>query len=293
MVKIANDHLTVTIDNHGAEIVSVIDNKTGYEFIWQGDPEIWGRHAPVLFPIVGKLKNDTYYYKGQPYHLSRHGFARDREFEMQKATSNSATFNLKSDEETKKVYPFDFSFQITYILHGHHITVSYEVLNLSKNESLYYSVGGHPAFNVTIDETGEFDGVSIEILPHGQYRLLTLSPEGLINRTKGKYFSLDDEKVSRENYVKDALIFQVSHQNEIILHDKPTNTRIEMKPNRMSFLGVWTPYDKKAPFICLEPWAGVADEVHTNQNLPDKYGIIHLDADQMMIHDYTIGFYKD
>lgn len=293
MIEIANDHLTVKINKQGAEIVSVVNNKTGYEFIWQGDSEFWGRQAPVLFPIIGRLKNDTYYYKGKAYQLSRHGFARDRAFQVQKVTANSATFNLKSDSTTKDAYPFDFSLQITYILHDHQITVSYEVLNLSKDESLYYSVGGHPAFNVSLDKVGEFNQVSIEIQPSGPYRFISLTSEGLIRRNQGNYYPINEEPIKRELFANDALVLQINHQNKIILHDKMTNTRIEMKPNRMGFFGIWTPYPKLAPFICLEPWTGVADDVDTNQNLPDKYGITHLEADQMMIHDYTMSFYQD
>lgn len=293
MIEIANDYLTVKINKQGAEIISVINNKTGYEFIWQGDSEFWGRQAPVLFPIVGRLKNDTYYYKDKAYQLSRHGFARDREFKLQKITANSATFNLKSDSTTKDAYPFDFSLQITYILHDYQITVSYEVLNLSKDESLYYSVGGHPAFNVSLDDVGEFNQVSIEMQPSGSYRFIPLTSEGLIRRNQGNYYSINDEPIKREIFANDALVLQVGHQNKIILHDKITNTRIEIKPNRMGFFGIWTPYPKLAPFICLEPWTGVADDVDTNQNLTDKYGIIHLEADQMMVHDYTMGFYQD
>ena len=113
---IKNNILTVTISSKGAEIQSVKGSHTDYEYIWQADPEVWNRHSPILFPIVGRLKNDQYTYKGNTYHLGQHGFARDQEFEVERQSDESITFLLKDSEETRKIYPFSFELRVTYNL---------------------------------------------------------------------------------------------------------------------------------------------------------------------------------
>lgn len=293
MITLQNDHLSVQINSQGAELVSVIDNKTGYEFLWQADENYWGRHAPVLFPIVGRLKDNQYAYQNQTYQMSQHGFARDMEFHAQNVTESTASFYLKNSQQTMAIYPFEFSFQITYILQQSTITVSYEVLNPSTNERLYYSVGGHPAFNVGQDEAGEFKDVTLSFHPEGHYLQIPLNSQGQILRNKAKYSKMDEIKLSHSDFKNDALIFQISKQTTISLKDQAEKAMVKIKPNHMEFFGIWSPYPKKAGFICLEPWAGIADTVDTSQEFNEKYGINYLEPHQIMTHDYTMEFSKE
>lgn len=296
MITLSNDALTITINELGAELTSVIDNKTGYEFLWQGDPAFWNRQAPVLFPNIGVFKDDTYQYQGKDYSMGRHGFARDKQFVAQNVTANSASFYIKSDEQTLAQYPFEFSFQITYILFNNRVTVTYEILNPSTSEKMYYNVGGHPGFNVShsTNKTGkpEFSDISFQFEPSGQYLHIPFFEGGLTDRQKAKYSLVDNNPLTHRSFKKDALVYQISEQTEVILNDPNNEVQIRMKPNRMDFMGIWSPYPTKASFICLEPWAGLSDDVSATGDITEKYGIFELLPNQLMTHDYTMTFNK-
>ena len=148
---IENNMLKVEISSKGAEIQSVKGIHTEYEYMWQADPKIWGRHAPVLFPIVGRLKNDEYTYDGKTYHLGQHGFARNQEFEVEKHTKESITFVLRDNEETRKVYPFKFELRVNYNLLNNLLEENFSVTNTDDKE-LIFGVGGHPGFNLPVNQ---------------------------------------------------------------------------------------------------------------------------------------------
>lgn len=296
MITLKNETLTITINPHGAELSSVIDNRTGYEFMWQGDPKLWGRRAPVLFPNVGKFKEDTYQHEGKKYELPRHGFARDMTFHVQNVTSNTASFYLKSTPETLNVYPFEFSFQITYILQSNKLTVTYEILNTSTNQTMLYNVGGHPAFNVSQSKERsakpEYDQISFKFEPSGHYLNIPLTNDGLIDMRKAKYSLVEELPISHRTFKKDALIYQISEQTEVTLLDKAAQVEIRMKPNRMNFFGIWSTYPQRAGFVCLEPWAGITDSMDATGLLNEKYGVISLLPHEINTHDYTVSFSK-
>ncbi|MFR3947608.1 MAG: aldose 1-epimerase family protein [Ruminococcus sp.] len=144
-----NDFLKVTIDDHGAELVSIYDKEKDREVIWQGDPRFWGRHAPVLFPNVGKHYGNHYRIGDKEYASKQHGFARDTDFTCIDSTLDSVTHQIRSTEETKEVYPFDFVLRIRHILKGRTLTVSWKVANNSDTD-MYFAIGGHPAFRVPV-----------------------------------------------------------------------------------------------------------------------------------------------
>lgn len=295
MITLENDYLRITIKEEGAELTSVFDKQSAYEFLWQGDPTYWGRQAPVLFPIVGRLKENTYDYQGHTYALSQHGFARDLPFHPQSVTANSASFYLKNDAETMAKYPFEFSLQINYILHDNNLTVTYEILNPSKDKDLYYSIGGHPAFNVQMIETEagrDFQQLELSFEPRAAYLNIPLQTDGLIKLDKATYNSVDQLTLRHESFKDDALIYQIGRQTEVILKDLAKQVEIRLKPNRMDFIGIWSPYPKRAAFVCIEPWAGIADRSDHNGQLEGKYGIRKLQAQEIMTHDYTIEFHK-
>lgn len=295
MITLSNDQLTIKINEFGAELVSVVNNDSNYEFMWQGDSKYWSGTAPVLFPIVGKLKDNQYCFEGENYELPQHGFARRMMFQTQTVTDISATFYLKSNQETLKVYPFEFSFQITYILFENKVSVSYEILNTSASKALYYSVGGHPGFNVAHHqpETGqpEFVNVSYSFEPVGSYLNIPLT-ERQIDLEKAKYLQVNNNPILHKTFKKDAQIFLLPKGTKIILNDPENNVKITMTPNELDFLGIWSSYPKKAGFVCVEPWSGVADTTKSTGQLIEKYGINKLEPSTIKTHDYTIQFDK-
>ena len=151
---IKNNIIEVVISDHGAEVQSVKGAHTGEEYMWQADPEFWGRHAPVLFPIVGRLKNDEYKYQGKTYHMGQHGFARDCDFEVENHTQESITFLLKDNEKTREMYPFKFEFRVNYNLMNNLLEENFSVVNKS-DETMIVGVGGHTGFNFPVNNGEE------------------------------------------------------------------------------------------------------------------------------------------
>lgn len=296
MVILENEELIVRIKNEGAELTSVMDQKSQYEFIWQGDEKYWGRHAPVLFPIVGRLKDHQYEYKGKVYQMPQHGFARDQVFELEDSNANSALFSLTYDQASLEKYPFQFKLFIRYLLNGNSLTIDYEIVNLSDSETMYYSIGGHPAFNVSQinrENQVDFDEVFFEIYPDRSYKKIPISQEGYTQLHNIEQVESERHQLKREDFKEDALVYEISNQSEVILRDEIENVEIRVKPNRMGYLGIWSPYPKEAPFICLEPWTGFADSEKATGKLEEKNEISFLDVNEKMNHEYTITFLKE
>ena len=161
-IIIENENLRVAIQPKGAELDSIVHKQTQLEYLWQGDVVFWGKKSPILFPIVGTLKDNSYSYEGKNYTLTRHGFARDRVFIIEKQTDDAATFLLKSDAESLKIYPFDFEFRLHYALKDNTLSVSYDVKNTMQGD-MYFSVGGHPAFRLPLVENTDYTDYFIEL----------------------------------------------------------------------------------------------------------------------------------
>ncbi|MGX7168137.1 aldose epimerase family protein [Facklamia hominis] len=295
MVTIENSSLKIDISEVGAQIQSVIDKKSNYEFIWQGDKKTWAFQAPISFPFVGSLVNNQYRYKDQVYSMPQDGFVREMPFTLQHQSPQSVSFCLKSTEETRLQYPFDFSLQVTYTLFEKTITVSFEVLNPSSDQPLYYSLGYLPTFNVStysLKNKREFDRVWLDIEPEGHYFRLPLNKEGLIHDRKTHFSDVSKHALDYKEFRRGPVIHQVSHHTEVILKDEVQGAGIEFKPSGMYYLGVWASYPKRADFIQLQAATGIPDYDYFNGDLTEKEGIIALDCNQLQTHDLTIRFDK-
>lgn len=265
--------LSVIIDSLGAELCSV-KNTQQLEFIWQASKEIWPRHAPVLFPIVGKLKDNQYHHFEKIYTLNQHGFARDKIFELIQNNASSCSFELKPDAESKKYFPFDFIFQIHYELSGNKLTVHYKVNNPSE-KPIYFSVGAHPGFNCPLIENEKFEDYYLEF-ESTNYELTELN-EGLRKESK-KIFNVPEHKLnlSTSLFAKDALVFENSQINKITLASHTNNHSICLESAKWPYFGIWTKQDC-TNFLCLEPWYGIADKENSTQQFLQKDGLIKLE----------------
>lgn len=276
---ISNSNLTAQINHLGAELFS-LQNQDTKEYIWEGNPSFWGKHSPILFPIVGTLKNNSYHYEGKEYQLSRHGFARDMEFILSKKSENSATFSLTSSNESRKVYPFDFELQVIYTLENNKLTIGYRIINNS-NSAMPFSIGAHPAFALP--------------KPFEDYSLAFEYPENLTSHELEN--DLLSDKFSTiemvENLVpltyslfeKDALIFKkLQSKNITILENKKPLLRVQFDdfPN----LGIWT--KNNAPFLCIEPWLGYSDTIHASGNILEKEGIQIINSSEIFKSNFSI-----
>lgn len=285
-----NDVLRLTVDTHGAEIHSLVAKQTDIEYIWQADPQYWQRHAPILFPIVGKLRNGQYEYDGSLYNMSGHGFARDKDFVLTDKTENALVYTLTYDEDTLKIYPFKFNLVVTYTLIFDTVKVSWKVQNLDTKEEMYFSIGAHPAFNCPIGNEGTFDEHELEFEqteanPLTSYHINSAGLfDGGVNPVKLVY-----GKVLRLNhglFVEDALVFKKIFSDEIKLTNTVNNHFVKVNFKNFPYLGIWTK-PVKAPFICIEPWYGLADSTQ-RRDLSNKDGILHLKANDEFNAEYTI-----
>jgi len=286
MYELSNDQLSIVISSKGAELQSIYGKHTGIEYMWSGNPAFWGKKSPVLFPIVGGLKNNRYTYQEKEYVMSRHGFARDRVFTISKHTDDSVTYSLKSDEETRTIYPFDFIFSINYQLIGNKVKVSYQIENTGE-EIMYCSVGAHPAFAVPLIADTSFEDHYLAFEQRENAPIWPLSDEGLLLSEPIEFFQEENKIAFRKSlFYGDALVFKSLQSKSIsILSDKHPHG-IKVSYENFPFMGIWSAKD--ADFICIEPWCGIADTVTTNSELPTKEGIYHLMPKTMMNRSWAV-----
>lgn len=277
---ISNQFVTAKINHKGAELFSLQSNNDKKEYIWEGNPDFWGKHSPVLFPIVGTLKNNSYQINNQSYSLSRHGFARDMTFELIAQKEDSATFSIQSSSETLKIYPFEFEFQIQYSLENKKLIITYTVIN-KNNSALPFSIGAHPAF----DLEGNFEDYEIEFEKEEPlvYSLLEndlISSKTAILTTQDNYINLNYEL-----FENDALIFKNLESKSVCI-SKKQKPFLKVHFQGFPHLGIWTKVN--APFLCIEPWYGYSDTNQSTGNLFEKEGIQILDANKSFNAQFEI-----
>jgi galactose mutarotase-like enzyme len=272
--------LTIKIDSKGAEICSVIHK--GKEYMWQAKPDIWPRHAPVLFPIVGKLKNDSFTYKNKTYSLSQHGFARNKEFKCIAQEAHKISFELNSSDETRAVFPFDFILRVTYDASERLITCIYEVLNPSSGE-LYFSIGAHPGFS-----TDELNNYTLRF-PAKQYEITGLSNGLLSDHREKLHIHTGELPLDTTLFDKDALVFENNQINVVELVSANGNG-VEISCVGWPYFGVWTKKECHE-FICLEPWYGITDSFDSTGDITQKKGIIKLEGGKKFECSFSMKFF--
>ncbi|MBC1543765.1 aldose 1-epimerase family protein [Listeria cossartiae] len=287
MIKLENELLLVEMKTAGAELTRISRKDTGLEYLWNADSKFWGRHSPVLFPTVGRLVEDTYFVDGKPYHLGQHGFARDRDFKVIEQTDNSVRFELDADEDSFAVYPYKFKLSIIYTLEKDTVAISYEVENRD-DKRIYFSIGAHPAFNLPLTEGTVFEDYYLDFGTEENLETLCL---------EGPYRSGAIEKVVDEparylplNYdlfKNDALIFEALKQKEVTIKSDKTPHFVKVSFPEFPFVGIWTA-KTGTPFLCIEPWYGIADGAGESVELRDKAGIEHLEPEAVFASEYTI-----
>ncbi len=284
MFKKQFGNIIIEVIQKGAELKSIRLGEK--EFMWDARPEYWGKTSPVLFPFVGGLKDGKFTYNGKEYKSGRHGFARDNEFELVEEGENFLRFLLKSNKETLKLYPFEFEFFITYEIKGNTVAIVYEVNNLTDGE-MYFSLGAHPAFacNEEIDYTDfylEFDKKEDADL----YLL-----EGMyIKDEPVKYLRNEDKiQLTEKLFEGDALVFNNLKSNTLTLKNNKNNDFVKVSLTGFPWLGIWAPLG--APFVCIEPWYGVADFVSHNGKIEEKVAINKLEKGENFeaIMEITVG----
>lgn len=276
---ISNSNVTAQIKHLGAELFSLKSNQNK-EYIWEGNPVFWGKHSPILFPIVGSLKNNNYQYDEKEYRLSRHGFAREMKFELIEKTEESATFSLVSTNDTKKVYPFDFELQICYSLEENTLNINYKVINKNDFE-MPFSIGAHPAFALN----GDFENYSLEFQQDEILEYYLLEKELISNNSNEIFLKNRQFSLNYKLFENDALVFKRLESKSITILQ---NANPILKVNFSNFpnLGIWTV--QNAPFLCIEPWFGYSDTLNEYEKFSKKEGIQLLKKNEIFNSNFNI-----
>ncbi|UYQ91028.1 aldose 1-epimerase family protein [Chitinophaga horti] len=289
MQYLSNEQLSISIAEKGAELQSIRRTDLQLDYLWSGDAAFWGKKSPVLFPIVGGLKNNQYTHQGKAYQLGRHGFARDQVFEVSAQTTDSITFTLRDSETSLAVYPFPFQFSVRYQLSGDTLAVSYIVKNTGDSE-MWFSVGAHPAFKLPLTGDTAFDDYYLQFSDTENTGRWPLSPDGLIELKPGPLLENTRKlALNKPMFYADALVLKHMASDEITIKSDKHAHGVTMRYDGFPFFGIWSAKD--ADFLCLEPWCGIADAVNTSGELSDKEGIIQLSAGDTWAKQWSVKFF--
>lgn len=271
-----NDQLVVQINKKGAELARICSKENGLEYLWEANPTYWGRHSSILYPIVGRVFNDQYKYNGEDFQMKQHGLARNLAFNEVQANALKLELILHSDAETLRQYPFPFVFRAIYALMDNELAITYKIENPAESMA-YFSVGAHPAF-------------TCPLLPGEQrsdYRLVFDRPEQADRQLlEGGFRTGEKSQVLEESQVleirddlfdQDALIFENLKSRQVSLENKSGQRFWTFDFEGFPYLGIWSK-NAESPFVCIEPWFGVADKTGGYPDLSKKEGILALEG---------------
>lgn len=285
--SISNDKLEVSILQTGTEICSIKSVRTGLEYMWDANPDIWGSHAPVLFPAIGAIKNKEAIINGKPYQVPRHGFVRHNEdIRLVSSTSDELKYQLDYSAETLKVYPFKFQFNIIFRLEESKLTVLHQVKNLD-DQKMYFCLGGHPAFRCPVHAGEKYEDYFLEFEKEENASTTLLSPEGLITDvTEPMIENSNILNLRSDLFNRDALIFKNLKSQSVSLKSRKSEQSLTVSYQEFNFLGIWA--KPNADFVCIEPWLGMADHENTDGQFHQKEGIVQLEAGEEFNASYKI-----
>lgn len=282
-----NEKLRVEIRSQGAEMTSICRKDTNTEYLWCADKKYWGWSSPVLFPIVGGLKDGAYTYAGERYEMKQHGFARHQEFALLSQQDQEIWFALTDSEETRANYPFSFCLEIGYRLQDSSVIVMWRVKNTDTKE-LYFSIGAHPAFMCPLNgeekQTDCYLGFAADEI---NYQLI--DPDLHLEAAKLYPLSLEKRlhKLEKDQFARDALIVEHAQTDCVWLAGADRRPYVKVHFNAPLF-GVWSPDCCEAPFVCIEPWWGRCDAVGFDGTLEQREYTNHLDAGEVFDTSYII-----
>lgn len=278
LITLQNGIISAGIKPFGAELSSLRNLRTEREYIWSGDSTYWSGQAPILFPICGRLLSDCFEFDGEKYYLPKHGFARKSPFEIASVSETEAEFVLRSGEETKRVYPFDFVFHAVFSLDGKTLRTTYRVENVGE-KTMYFSVGGHPAFACQMGDRIKFD--ELETVPTCLFDASSL-------RVGEKPFLKNHRSfaVTEHLFDGDALFFPGLKSRGVELTTATGKRIVRVEYGDVPYLGIWA--KPGAPFVCIEPWNGINDTPDVSGKIEEKDAILSLPAGQTYVYSFTI-----
>ncbi|MGG0175538.1 aldose 1-epimerase family protein [Gottfriedia acidiceleris] len=290
MSYIENEFIKITTKSQGAELTGIYTKKDNLNYLWNANPAYWGRHAPVLFPNVGKLIDNQYKIDNKVYELSQHGFARDMDFQLTEMKEDYINYELISSEQTLLKYPFQFSLNINYKIKNNTVFIKYVVTN-NDQKSMPFSIGAHPAFNIPVLEDETFEDYYLQF--EEEERLETIKLEGSYRSGKRELIgqNIKNLPLTRELFKDDALIFEKLNKNELTIRSKNHRNIIKVHFEGFPYVGIWT--TQTAPFLCIEPWYGIADEIGPVKEMKNRLGIQMLNPNETFTCTYSITVESD
>lgn len=286
MTTLENDLLKVSVRSRGAELTAVYNKVNQTQHLWQANPAIWAWHAPTLFPVIGECIDNSILVNSETYKMGRHGFARNLDFTLLHATSAHALFCLPFSQGTLVTYPYKFEFQIAYKLTGNRLSVTYQVIN-KDDKPIYFSVGGHPAFNVPFSIKENYADYYLEFTDDTRLTRHLLSESGLFNG-KTESVMLKEKKLylTKDLFAKDALVFKDLRSRKVSLRSTKHNQSISLEFHDFTYLGIWA--KPGADFVCIEPWLGCADTEGKRVDIAEKEAIQKVSTGKSFEATYTI-----
>lgn len=284
MIQLENDFYRVTLKPEGAELTTLYDKKHEREMLWYGDPAVWKRHSPVLFPVVGRCKNYEMRYQGKTYHMPQHGFCQDAVFNIESSSETHVTFSPAASDETRAMYPFEFTFFVSYRLADEKIEVSYLIKNEDPENPMYFSLGGHPGFLYD----GPVNKQVIEFSEKENLDRVLLGPTFQFSRTVEKDYVKDGAPIHLDEHIydHDALVFHGFKAEEVKVWNPESGRGVKVNLKGFPYVGFWSM--PGACYTCVEPWYGLADYEDFNGELPEKDGIEKIEGGESFKALFTI-----
>lgn len=285
--SIQNETLQISVKETGAELCSIKSIASGKEFIWQANPDIWASHAPNLFPIIGCLKDNAFIYDGKEYATPKHGFIRNNsDIELLDKSENKLSFVLQSNDNTRVLYPFEFEFRIHFILESNKLKVVHQIINTGNSEMLF-NLGAHPAFNCQLNKNESYNDYYLEFEENETLNTWNLTEGGLIAEEGEQILNNENQiNLHPEIFANDALIFKNLKSSAVSLKCKKSDFELKVQFKDFPYLGLWA--KPNAPYVCIEPWIGIADSADTNREFENKELIQKLPVSEMFTAEYSI-----
>lgn len=285
-VTIDNGLLSLTVDTLGAQMRSL--KRNGTEYLWQGDPKYWDGQAPILFPFIARLTDNSYTYKGKRYPMTIHGFAASSEFALVEQREDQLVLELKSNEATLRQYPFDFTFRVIFTLKGDTLETAYLVENHS-HETMPFGIGGHPGFKVPVSDNEKFQDYYLEFSQKCQPDRVGFTPQVYLSGQDERYPLEDGKRISLSHslFDEDAIILK-NMAREVCLRSKASSHSITVSFPQMPYLGFWHWPHTDAPYVCIEPWSSLPSRQDVVEEFTCKSDLVQLEAGKEYHNIWTI-----
>lgn len=276
MITLENEYLKIAVNSLGAELCSCVNKKLNHELIWEANPQFWPKHSPILFPFIGKLYQENYTVNKVKYSMPKHGFVKTMQWELIAQQKELLTFKVTHNQETLKIYPYAFELLVHYQLAKDCLICTFDVINPS-DQCLYFALGAHPAFNIPFIKNTLFDEYEVDFEQLENVTLIDLSKDGFITNERTPWLSNTSKYTIKDaDFKRDTLLTSDLKSTGITITHPKHAQQLIFKWENFPILALWKPLN--APFLCIEPWAGLPDEVDGKTEIMAKKHIQNIPA---------------